>query len=283
MNMADWWQYLPEHIDPVALTIGSLSVRWYAICFLVGFFATIGHLLVRSRKERHQGFDPGMVWDSAVLTFVGVLVGGRLGYALVYDPSLFLTPFSLILPLDPGTGAYSGIHGMSFFGALLGGGIMFFLHIRSRSLDFFTFADHVAPSIPIALFIGRIGNFLNLELPGRTTSLPWGMYFPGPATGIWELRHPSQLYEALLEGIVLFFVMVIFRKRNLPKGTMVVVFLGGYAVVRFLVEFFREPDPGSPIFFGWMTVGQVLALLLFVISIFVLTRTDTQATQVRGS
>ncbi|MEI7750310.1 MAG: prolipoprotein diacylglyceryl transferase [Candidatus Moraniibacteriota bacterium] len=262
--MAEWWQQIPEHIDPVAFSIGFLFVRWYAVCFLVGFFTMVSFLLFRSRQKGSL-FDAGTVWDIAVPTFAGILVGGRFGYALLYDPTLFSTPLAIISPVDPGTGAYAGIHGMSFFGALFGGGAVLFLVSRARRIDFFALADFIVPVAPIALFFGRIGNFLNLELPGRVTSLPWGMLFPDPSTGVWELRHPSQLYEAFFEGFVLFLVLKIVRNRKPARGVLTVVFLCGYALVRFLVEFFREPDPGSPMFFGWMTVGQLLALILVAI------------------
>jgi len=262
--MTEWWHYLPERIDPVVVAVGSWSLRWYAVCFLSGFFATVVFLLLRSRGKGAP-FDAGTVWDAAVPVFVGILVGGRFGYALLYDPALLSTPLALVSPVDSGTGTYIGIHGMSFFGALLGGGIALFFFARSRRIDHIALADFIVPAVPIALFFGRMGNFLNLELPGRSTSLPFGMYFPDPSTGIWEPRHPSQLYEAFLEGIVLFIVLAAVRKRKPPRGVLTVVFLAGYAIARFLAEFFREPDPGSPIFFGWMTVGQLLALMLLLI------------------
>lgn len=267
--MPDWWQYLPERIDPVAITAGPFSVRWYAICFILGFVFATAYLLRRAERADSR-FDRETVWDAAFALFFGTLVGGRLGYALLYDPSLFISPLSLVSPIDPGTGAYAGIRGMSFFGALFGSIIAFLIFVRVRKLDVLRFADLVVSGVPIALFLGRIGNFLNLELVGRKTGVPWGMYLPDPSTGgIWELRHPSALYEALSEGIALFFLLVFFRKRKLPDGSVAAVFLVGYSAARFIAEFFREPDPGSRTFFDWMTVGQGLSLGLFLITVSV--------------
>jgi len=262
--MSEWWRHLPERLDPVVFSIGSLPVRWYAVCFLAGFFVSVGYLLFRSRGKG-AAFGIGTVWDASVAMFLGALLGGRLGYALFYDPSLFSVPIRLVFPVDPGTGTFSGIHGMSFFGALIGSGVVFLAFARAYRIDPVPFADFLVSGVPIALFLGRIGNFLNLELPGRKTAVPWGMYFPDPATGAWELRHPSQLYEALLEGMFLFVILTVLRKRGARDGILVAVFLSGYAVLRFFVEFFREPDPGSPVLFGWMTAGQMLSFTLFLI------------------
>ncbi len=262
--MAEWWQYLPEHIDPVAFTVGYVSVRWYAICFIFGFFAAVVAALIHSRKERTL-YGQDTIWDASIAICIGILLGGRLGFALLYEHALLLSPLSLISPIDPQTGVFSGIHGMSFFGALIGSGIALFLYIRSRRLKFMEISDILIPAVPIALFFGRIGNFLNLELPGRKTTVPWGMYLPDPLTGAWELRHPSPLYEALLEGALLYIVLSLVRRWKPTGGYVTIAFLLGYAIVRFLVEFFREPDPGSLMVFGWMTIGQTLSLALFIV------------------
>lgn len=263
--MTDWWQHVPRHIDPVALMIGSFALRWYAVCFVGGFFAAIGYLLFRVRQGE-TSFDAETVWDTALTVFLGIIVGGRLGFALFYEPSLFHDPLSMFSPVAPSTGEFVGVRGMSFFGALIGASLALALFVRLKGLSLLKFADFAVSAVPIALFIGRIGNFLNLELPGRITTVPWAMYFPDPSTGMWQLRHPSQLYEAFLEGVVLFLVLARFRKRNPRDGILTLLFLLGYATARFLVEFFREPDPGSPIFFGWMSEGQALSLALLLIA-----------------
>lgn len=269
--MPEWWTSLPEHIDPVAFVIGSFSVRWYAVCFIFGFFVSVTLLLFRSRKGSSP-CRPSVVWDAATALFVGILLGGRLGYALWYDPSLLFHPVSLVWPIDPVSGVVTGIRGMSFFGASIGSVAAMILFVRSRRISFWTCADFVVPVVPLALLFGRIGNTLNLELPGRLTDVPWAMYFPDPSGGNWELRHPSQLYEALLEGMVLFLFLSLLRKRNLRPGALSLVFLSGYAVIRFFVEFFREPDPGVPVFFGWMTMGQSLSIAAFFVAAFLAVR-----------
>ncbi|HWQ60215.1 MAG TPA: prolipoprotein diacylglyceryl transferase [Candidatus Fimivivens sp.] len=262
--MADWWQHIPRFIDPVALVIGPFVIRWYAVCFVGGFFAAVGYLLSRIRSGE-SSFDAGTVWDASMTAFLGIILGGRLGFALFYEPSLFFNPLTIFSPVD-GTGRFVGIRGMSFFGALIGVSVALGCYIRLKRLSFGAFSDFFASAVPIALFVGRIGNFLNLELPGRMTAVPWAMYAPDPSTGAWQLRHPSQLYEALLEGLFLFVLLVWFRKRNSRNGLLTLLFLSGYALTRFLVEFFREPDLGSQIFFGWMTEGQALSLILLVIA-----------------
>ncbi|NTW75918.1 MAG: prolipoprotein diacylglyceryl transferase [Candidatus Moranbacteria bacterium] len=256
-----FWQHIAEHIDPVAFAVGSLSVRWYAVCFIGGYAALVASLF-RRLKRLVPPIDADTIWDVAVYVFLGVLIGGRLGFALFYEPDLFLNPVSLVWQIDPETGFFSGIRGMSFFGALIGATIACYLFTKSRRIPFFRLTDFVVPSVPIALFFGRIGNFLNLELPGRLTTVPWGVYFPNAVDGKWARRHPSQLYEAFLEGVVLYIVLNMLRKRGLKEGTLSILFLVGYAVVRFVSEFFREPDPGCIPFFGWMTFGQALSLVL---------------------
>ncbi len=258
-----FWQHFPQHIDPIAFAVGSLPVRWYAVCFIGGYVALTASLLLRSRRAMAP-LDAETVWDAAIFIFLGVLIGGRLGFALMYEPTLFANPISLIWQTDPVTGNFSGIRGMSFFGALIGSIIACIIFTGWKKISFFRFTDFVVPSVPLALFFGRIGNFLNLELPGRLTTVPWSVYFPSATDPGWALRHPSQLYEAFLEGVVLFVVLNALQKRRLQEGTLSVVFLSGYAVARFLSEFFREPDPGSARFFGWMTFGQALSLILLV-------------------
>lgn len=271
-----FWQHIAEHIDPVAFAVGSLPVRWYAVCFIGGFGALIISLLRRAKRV-DSPIDADAVWDAAAVVFLGVLIGGRIGFALLYEPTLFADPVSLVWQSDSETGTFSGIRGMSFFGALIGSTIACIIFTRWKKISFFRFTDFVVPSVPLALLFGRIGNFLNLELPGRLTAVPWGVYFPNATDGEWALRHPSQLYEAFLEGAVLFVVLDALRKRGLREGTLSVVFLSGYAVARFLSEFFREPDPGSVRIFGWMTFGQALSLILLASAsvAYILSRNET--------
>jgi phosphatidylglycerol:prolipoprotein diacylglycerol transferase len=271
--LLDFLQSLPFFLDPVALSIGSFSLRWYAICFLAGFAAAWTVFVFRTR--RYDGpCTPACLSDLTLLLFLGVLLGGRLGYAFFYEPSLFLHPLSLVSPFDLETGAYTGIRGMSFFGALFGGGVTLGLFARFRGLRFLSLSDLIVPVVPIALFFGRIGNFINGELYGRVTNVPWGMNFPSAPDGGTLLRHPSQLYEAGLEGPFLFLILAFLARKSsrhgetspksTPAGEISASFLLGYAIIRFFVEFFREPDIGSTLLFGWMTKGQAYAMVLCI-------------------
>lgn len=260
----DFWSSIPSHIDPVLFSAGAFSFRWYAACFLLGFGIVLVASLRRS-EEAGSPCDRACVFDLMTAMFAGVLLGGRLGFALFYEPGLFLHPISLVSPFESETGAFVGIRGMSFFGSFLGAAIALRVFSGKRKIRALVLADFLVPAVPLALFFGRMGNFLNGELYGRPTGVPWGMYFPYTPDEGTILRHPSQLYEVLLEGIVLFVLLNRLRRKRPPMGFLTGAFLSGYAVIRFLIEFFRAPDIGAPIFFGWMTVGQMLSLLLLSI------------------
>jgi phosphatidylglycerol---prolipoprotein diacylglyceryl transferase len=259
--MFDWWQNMPIHLDPIVFSFGSFSFRWYAVFFILGWAAAFGYLSRRLRKGGAP-FGKEMLWDIATASLAGAIVGGRLGYAFFYEPSLLMHPLSLVSPIDA-SGRWSGIWGMSFHGALVGVVVVLFFLARRKKFDFWQFADFLVPAVPIALFFGRLGNFFNLELVGRVTEKSWGMHFPG----VSGLRHPSQLYEAVFEGVVLFGILFIARGKGLKKGFLSVLFLFSYGIMRFSLEFFREPDAGSAIFLGWMTRGQALSLGMIAVSV----------------
>lgn len=260
-----WWQNIPMHLDPIAFAAGSFSLRWYAVFFVLGWFVAFRFLRNRIRKGNPiMGKDA--LSDLATVVFVGALLGGRLGYALFYDLSLLLHPLSLVSPFDV-SGGWKGIWGMSFHGALIGVVCGLLLFARSEKIGFWWLTDFIAPAAPIAIFFGRIGNFFNLELVGRATERPWGMYFPGS----FGLRHPSQLYEAFFEGVVLFSLLFMIGKRRMRDGYLSLVFLFLYGSMRFVLEFFREPDAGSELFFGWMTHGQTLSIAMMVVSVVIFT------------
>ena len=269
-RLSDSLQSLPFFLDPVALTIGSFSLRWYAVCLLLGFFVALGVLWYRAGRDSAP-CGRSCAIDLAFSVFLGGLLGGRLGFALFYAPELFLSPLSLIMPVDPVSGAFVGIRGMSFFGALLGslGALVLFARVRKQNV--WNLSDMLAPVVPLMIFFGRIGNFINGELYGRVTDVPWGMYFPGATDSGMLARHPSQLYEAFLEGFLLFLVLSWIGRKERKRGSITLLFLGSYAIIRFFVEFVREPDAGSTLFFEWMTTGQALALVL-LLTVFVLNR-----------
>jgi len=192
----------------------------------------------------------------------GVIIGGRLGYVFFYNFSFYLAhPLAVISPLDFVTGELVGIYGMSYHGGLIGIFIATLFFIKKYKLNFWTFSDFVIPAIPLGYFFGRIGNFLNGELFGRATNSVLGMYFPSDSLGV--LRHPSQLYEAFTEGFLLFIFLWIWRNEKKLQSKFLALYLIGYAVARFLAEFFREPDAQIGFIFGILTLGQLFSALMF--------------------
>ena len=235
--------------DPVAVEIGPLKVRWYGLMYVLSFLAA--WWLGRRRAARPgSGWRAEEVGDLLVYAAFGVILGGRIGYVLFYGLDAFLADPLMALRIWEG--------GMSFHGGLLGVMAALWRYGRRTGRGFWAVADFCAPLVPPGLFFGRIGNFINGELWGRPTDLPWGMVFPlaGPAP-----RHPSQLYEATLEGLVLFALLWWFTARPRPRMAPSGLFLALYGTFRFLVEFVREPDPQLGfIAFGWLTMGQLLSL-----------------------
>ncbi|MBE6441836.1 MAG: prolipoprotein diacylglyceryl transferase [Desulfovibrio desulfuricans] len=249
------------HIDPVAFSIGNLQLRWYGLMYLAGF--ALGWVLGRRRAARPgSGWTPPDVDDLLTCVMIGIIIGGRLGYVLFYDLPVYLADPMEILRIWNG--------GMSFHGGLLGvlAAFWYFAHARGRS--FLEVSDFIAPLIPQGLFFGRLGNFINGELWGKVSDLPWAVIFPGggPAP-----RHPSQLYEALLEGPALFVLVWIFSAKKRKVGAVSGLFAVGYAVFRFAVEFVRVPDAQlGYLAFGWLTMGQLLCVPLFLAGLWLLCR-----------
>lgn len=267
--MIDWWQHIPEHLDPIVFTVGFLSLRWYALSWLVGFFLSFLF------AKRHVGKEELLLkedelFDLFLVLFFGAIVGGHLGYAFLYRPELLLAdPLGFFSPYDRETGTWTGIAGMSFHGGVIGVALALVLFARRHRQDVFLLADLIVFAAPIVLFFGRIGNFLNQELPGRITDIFWGMHFPDMLPeGV--LRHPSTLYEALGEGAGLLLLLILGRNSFRIPGQLTALFLVGYGMIRFGLEYFREPDPGVALLV-MLTRGQVLSALLigFGIALFV--------------
>ena len=208
-----FWQHLPGRLSPVLLEFGSFQVRYYSLMYLIAF--TLTYLLAgyRIRDEKHP-YDMETIQDVMIWMILGLILGGRLGYVLFYNCDYYLQrPWEVFLPFDFSQGIrFVGISGMSFHGGALGALAAAIIFCRRRSLDFWRLADLFCPAIPLGYTFGRIGNFINGELFGRPTEVPWGMYFPLDQEGL--LRHPSQLYEAFGEGILLFAVLWFLRKRS---------------------------------------------------------------------
>jgi phosphatidylglycerol:prolipoprotein diacylglycerol transferase len=248
--------------DPVLISIGPLAVRWYALAYIVGILG--GWLYARAiiGSERLWGgkvpltiadFDDFILWVT-----LGIILGGRLGYVLVYNPAYFLSHPLETLQLWKG--------GMSFHGGFLGCVLAVIVFARRRGIPVLSLGDIVCAVAPIGLFLGRIANFINAELWGRTADVPWAFVFPGAGP---LPRHPSQLYEAGLEGLMLFVVLALLMRAGalLRPGMILGSFCLGYGIARTICEFFREPDPQLGFLWGGLTMGMLLSLPLIIAGI----------------
>ncbi len=251
------WTY-PE-IDPVAFSIGPLTVHWYGLMYLLAF-VTAWFIGVQSAKRAWSPLKVKQVEDLVFYAALGVVIGGRLGYVFFYNFDAFLDDPLWLFRVWEG--------GMAFHGGLLG--VVIALAIYSKKIDqpFFKVMDFVAPLVPPGLFFGRIGNFIGQELWGRASDVPWAMVFPKDPDQI--ARHPSQLYEAFLEGIVIFIVLYWYSRKPRPTGSVCALFVLLYGLFRFSVEFFREPDAHIQFdLFDWVTRGQILSTPMMLIGLAV--------------
>ncbi len=257
-----WWQHLPGNISPVIFQIGWFRLQYYGLMYIVAFALT--YLLVRYRLKHETRFEitPDQVKDAITYLILGLIIGARLGYVLFYNLSYYLKhPLEILLPFSFGDGVtFTGISGMSYHGGLIGATIAGWLYVRRSEIDWWDGVDLFVPAIPLGYTFGRLGNFLNGELYGRVTTSPVGMYFPLAPTR--QLRHPSQLYEAVFEGLFLFAVLWSIRRVKLPKGATLAIYLVGYGTVRFVIEFFRQPDVQLGFVLGPFSMGQVLCFLM---------------------
>lgn len=246
-------------IDPVAIAIGPLAVRWYGLMYLVGF--GIAFLLARSRIKRGMSgnITLAVLDDLFFFCVLGVVLGGRLGYVLFYKPGYY---FSHPLEIPA---VWQG--GMSFHGGFLGVLLAMVYIARKYQIRWLAITDFIAPMIPHGLAAGRIGNFINGELWGRTTDVPWGMVFRGAGP---LPRHPSQLYQFALEGLLLFVILWLYSAKPRPTGAVSAMFLIGYGVLRFTAEFFREPDDFLGLLAFNLSMGQWLSLPMILAGIAML-------------
>lgn len=267
-----WWNHLPLHIDPVFFQIGGIQIRYYGLMYFFSFLVVYLLLLYRVKKDK-VAYPKEMVEDYVTWAVIGILLGSRLGYVLFYNLEYFLAhPSEIFLPVrfSGGSAEYIGISGMSYHGGLIGGMIATVLFCRRRKAGVWRFFDFVVSAAPLGYTFGRIGNFLNGELYGRVTALPWGMYFPTAQT--FELRHPSQLYEAFFEGIILFIIVWNLRNRKIFDGFLLSLYLIGYGTVRFFIEYVRQPDEQLGFIIGPLTMGQILCSIMVFVGALALIR-----------
>ena len=245
---------IPE-IDPIAIQIGPLAIRWYGITWLAAF-STIYSLINKFQKD----IDVNQTSDLMFYSLLGAILGGRVGYILFYSFDQFLANPLSIFAIWEG--------GLSFHGGLLGVLVSCYWLSKKWKMGFFWLMDRVAPFVPPGLGFVRLGNFLNSELLGRPTEVSWGVIFPSDPLGL--VRHPSQLYQAFGEGVILFIYMLIIAKR--PKPTMSISghFLIGYGFIRFSTEFFRTPDQHIGFVLDFLTRGQILSFPMIVIGLFLI-------------
>lgn len=235
-------------INPIFLQIGPLQLRWYGLAYILGL--ALGLLTIKKTLQ-HLQFSRNDQWDLMTYAMIGILLGGRLGYILFYDLSFYLQNPGEIVALWHG--------GMAYHGGALGCLLAVILFCKHKQKPLLNVLDALGLASTLGIFMGRIANFINGELYGRITTLPWGMVFP---TGGPFPRHPSQLYEAFFEGLVLFFLLKWASKKALKPGQLFGLYLSFYGIFRFYLEFFREPDAQLGFIVGSLTMGQLLCLLM---------------------
>lgn len=247
-------------IDPVAVALGPVKVHWYGLTYLGGLF--FAWWLANKRAQRaNSPIQRAQVDDLIFFAAMGIVIGGRFGYALFYGFDRLIAEPLWLLRVWEG--------GMAFHGGLLGviGALWFFC--RRHDVSFGALADFVAPLTPVGLALGRLGNFIGQELWGRPSDVPWAMVFPKDPLGL--ARHPSQLYQFALEGCLLFLILLWFSRKPRPQWSVAGLFLLGYAILRFIAEFFRQPDAHVGFeAFGWLTRGQLLCVPMALLGFWLL-------------
>jgi len=257
----EYWNHIYEHFNPVAFNLFSIPVHWYGLMYVL---ALLSALMIAKWIVEKDNIDitKEQLDDYFIYAEIGVILGARLGYVLFYDTHTmyYLTqPWQIFNPFIDGQ--FVGIRGMSFHGAIVGFLIGSYLYHRRHGVSFGRLMDLVAVSVPLGYVFGRIGNFLNQELVGRATDVPWGIYVYD------SLRHPSQLYEAFVEGVVVFVIIYLYRHRKTFEGELILLYGFLYGVGRAMVEFYRAPDAQIGYLIGqWMTLGMALSLGMAAVS-----------------
>jgi len=257
----EYWNHIYEHFNPIAFSF-FVEVHWYGLMYVLALLSALGAAKYFIVKD-HIALSAKELGDYFVYIEIGIILGARLGYIIFYDPhtSYYLThPWQIFNPFNA-DGEFVGIRGMSYHGAAIGWFLGSYLFHRVRKSDFGLLMDLVAISVPLGFVFGRIGNFLNQELVGRATDVPWGIYVDG------VLRHPSQLYEAVLEGLLVFLVIFFYRNYKRYSGELILVYGFMYAFGRFVAEFFRAPDPQLGYLTFGLTMGQILSSVMMLLAV----------------
>lgn len=260
------WDY--PVIDPVAIALGPLKIHWYGLTYLAGL--GLAWWLALRRARQFGQWQEQQIADLIFYGALGIVLGGRIGYMLFYGwADLENNPLNLFK-------VWQG--GMSYHGGMIGVFVALYLFSRKQGREFFEVSDFIAPFVPVGLGLGRIGNFINAELPGRITDVPWALVYPGDTVG----RHPSSLYQFAFEGPILFVILYTFSAASRPRMAVSGLFLTGYGVFRIFTEFFREPDAQlSFVAFNWVTMGQVLSLPMVVVGLGILVYAYTRADPIK--
>ena len=268
----NWWAQIPYKISPYLFQINGFGIRYYSLMYVFAFVTFYFLIKYRLKTEKFD-LSASLVDDFIIWAAIGVLAGGRLGYVLFYDFNYYMHhPVNIFLPFDISNGfTFTGISGMSYHGGLLGVVAAVYFFCRKNQVNMWDFSDLVCPVVPLGYTFGRLGNFFNSELFGKATTLPWGMVFPTDPTH--TLRHPSQLYEAFFEGIVLFVILWTIRRKKPFKHLMFSLYLLGYGIARFFIEFVRKPDDHLNYIFYFLTMGQLLCLVMILTGLFLMFKT----------
>lgn len=268
----EFWNHIYEHFNPVAFDIGFIKVHWYGIMYVMALLSALFFAKWINRHDR-MGIPEDVIDDYFIWVEVGVILGARLGYVLFYDPSGYYmdNPLQIFSPFDT-NGNFTGISGMSYHGAVIGALLATYLFGRKYPVYLYKILDIAALGIPVGYVFGRIGNFLNQELVGSITTVPWGILVNG------VMRHPSQLYEAFLEGFVIAMILYLFRFKKPFDGALIAWYGMLYGLARFIVEFYRMPDVQLGYVCCGMSMGQLMSvgmIIFFGIIYLVIKRATT--------
>jgi len=256
------WNHIYDYFNPIAINFGPINIHWYGIMYVLALLTSLWFAKWIIKKDnisiREALLDNYFIWIE-----IGIILGARIWYILFYDPKTWYylsQPWQIFNPFLHGE--FVGIKGMSYHGAVVGAAISSYFFSKRHPREIYKILDVVALAVPVGFVFGRIGNFLNKELVGRTTDVSWGIYVDG------VLKHPSQLYEGFLEGIVIAICIYLYRKRKKFDGALVGIYGVLYGIARFVSEFWREPDIQlGYLFQGWLTMGQIQSLVMIVFSI----------------